>query len=68
MKKIFLLVVLLLTVTNSWSQRSQIIAYIDMEYILENVPEYIASTKHVRCKSSKVEKKLRRSKHDILKS
>ena len=49
MKKIFLLVVLLFTVTNSWSQRSQVIAYIDMEYILENVPEYIASAKHVRC-------------------
>ena len=41
MKKIILLVVLLLTATNFWSQRNQIIAYIDMEYILENVPEYI---------------------------
>ncbi|TXD47926.1 OmpH family outer membrane protein [Polaribacter sp. IC073] len=41
MKKIFLFTVLLLTVSVSWSQRSQIIAYIDMEYILENVPEYL---------------------------
>ncbi|QTE22254.1 OmpH family outer membrane protein [Polaribacter cellanae] len=41
MKKIFLSIVLLLSVSISWSQRSQIIAYIDMEYILENVPEYL---------------------------
>jgi len=41
MKKIFLFLVLLSTVSISWSQRSQIIAYIDMEYILENVPEYL---------------------------
>ncbi|AUC86231.1 hypothetical protein CW731_13510 [Polaribacter sp. ALD11] len=41
MKKIFLFTVLLLTVSISWSQRSQTIAYIDMEYILENVPEYL---------------------------
>ncbi|QTD37071.1 OmpH family outer membrane protein [Polaribacter batillariae] len=41
MKKIFLSIVLLLSVSISWAQRSQIIAYIDMEYILENVPEYL---------------------------
>lgn len=41
MKNIFLSLVLLLTVSISWSQRNQIIAYIDMEYILENVPEYL---------------------------
>lgn len=41
MKKIFLSIVLLLNVSISWAQRNQIIAYIDMEYILENVPEYL---------------------------
>ncbi|WP_299012608.1 OmpH family outer membrane protein [uncultured Polaribacter sp.] len=41
MKNIFYSIVLLLTVSTSWSQRNQIIAYIDMEYILENVPEYL---------------------------
>ncbi|MFT6959847.1 MAG: Skp family chaperone for outer membrane protein [Polaribacter sp.] len=41
MKNIFLFIVLLFTVSISWSQRGQIIAYIDMEYILENVPEYL---------------------------
>ena len=46
MKKIFLLVFLLFTATNFWSQRNQIIAYIDMEYILENVPEYRSHPKN----------------------
>jgi len=41
MKKIFLFIVLVLTASLSRSQRSQTIAYIDMEYILENVPEYL---------------------------
>ncbi|WP_298763275.1 OmpH family outer membrane protein [uncultured Polaribacter sp.] len=41
MKNIYLSLVLLLTVSNTWSQRGQVIAYIDMEYILENVPEYL---------------------------
>ncbi len=41
MKKIFLFTVLLFTVSISFAQRNQIIAYIDMEYILENVPEYL---------------------------
>ena len=41
MKKIFLFTVLFFSISFSWAQRSQIIAYIDMEYILENVPEYL---------------------------
>ena len=41
MKKILLLTFLCFTIGTSWSQRSQIIAYMDMEYILENVPEYL---------------------------
>lgn len=46
MKKFFLLVVLLLSVTSLSAQRNQIIAYIDMEYILENVPEYLEAKTH----------------------
>jgi len=53
MKKIFLLVVLLFTATTFWSQRSQIIAYIDMEYILENVPEYMQAQNTLDNKVSK---------------
>lgn len=58
MKKIFLLVVLLLTVSNFWSQRSQLIAYIDMEYILENVPEYIKAQNTLDAKVAKWKSKL----------
>lgn len=59
MKKIFLFTVLLFTVSISCAQRNQIIAYIDMEYILENVPEYLEAQKYFRRKSSKVETKIR---------
>ena len=53
MKKIFLFVVLLSTVSKSWSQRNQLIAYIDMEYILENVPEYIKAQNTLDAKIAK---------------
>jgi Skp family chaperone for outer membrane proteins len=58
MKKIFLLVVLLFSVTSIWSQRNQIIAYMDMEYILENVPEYIQAQNTLDSKVAKWRKKL----------
>ena len=58
MKKIFLSVVLLLSVSFSWSQRNQIIAYIDMEYILENVPEYLEAQNTLDSKIAKWRKKL----------
>ena len=53
MKKIFLFVVLLSSVSNFWSQRNQLIAYIDMEYILENVPEYLKAQNTLDAKVSK---------------
>ena len=58
MKKIFLLVVLLLSISISWSQRNQLIAYIDMEYILENVPEYLEAQNTLDAKVAKWRKKL----------
>ena len=58
MKKIFLLTVLLFTISISWSQRSQIIAYIDMEYILENVPEYLEAQNTLDRKVGKWRQKL----------
>lgn len=70
MKKIILFVVLLLTVINSWGQRNQIIAYIDMEYILENVPEYIQAQNTLDSKVAKWRKKLdEQARHiEVLKS
>lgn len=58
MKNLFLFIVLLFTVSTSWSQRGQIIAYIDMEYILENVPEYIQAQNTLDSKVAKWRKKL----------
>jgi Skp family chaperone for outer membrane proteins len=70
MKKIFLLVVLLFSVSTSWSQRGQIIAYIDMEYILENVPEYLQAQNTLDSKVAKWRKKLdKQTRHiEVLKS
>lgn len=53
MKKIFLFNVLLLSVCSIWGQRNQIIAYIDMDYILENVPEYIKAQNTLDSKVAK---------------
>ena len=58
MKKIFLVIVFLLSLNFSWGQRSQIIAYIDMEYILENVPEYLEAQNTLNAKIAKWRKKL----------
>jgi len=41
MRKLVLFIVLSLMAFGSYAQKSQRIAYIDMEYILENLPEYI---------------------------
>ena len=70
MKKIFLLVVLFFSVSFSWAQRNQIIAYIDMEYILENVPEYLEAQNTLDAKVAKWRKKLdEQGRHiEILKS
>ncbi|QNM85516.1 OmpH family outer membrane protein [Polaribacter pectinis] len=70
MKKVFLLIVLLFSVTFSWSQRNQIIAYIDMEYILENVPEYLEAQNTLDAKVAKWRKKLdEQARHiEVLKS
>ena len=70
MKNIFLFVVLLLSVTNSWGQRNQTIAYIDMEYILENVPEYIQAQNTLDSKVAKWRKNLdEQARHiEVLKS
>jgi Skp family chaperone for outer membrane proteins len=58
MKKIFLCLVLLFSINLSWAQRSQIIAYIDMEYILENVPEYLEAQNTLDAKVIKWQQKL----------
>ena len=58
MKKIFLCLVFLFSISLTWSQRSQIIAYIDMEYILENVPEYLEAQNTLDAKVVKWQQRL----------
>ena len=58
MRKIFLFTVLLFSVSISWSQKNQKIAYIDMEYILENVPEYLVAQNTLNGKIVKWQQKL----------
>lgn len=50
MKRIIIIIVLCFAIQNSNAQRSQNIAYIDMEYILENVPEYVQAQNNLNAK------------------
>ena len=58
MKNKILCLVLLFSISLSWAQRSQIIAYIDMEYILENVPEYLEAQNTLDAKVIKWQQRL----------
>lgn len=58
MKKSILLLILIFSITLTWSQRNQTIAYIDMEYILENVPEYLQAQNALDTKVTKWRTKL----------
>ena len=58
MKKNILLIVLLFSSIVSIAQKSQRIAYIDMEYILQNIPEYLQAQNTLNDKVEKWRKKL----------
>ena len=58
MKKLVFIFVLLFTVTIFYAQKPQRVGYIDMEYILENVPEYIEAQNTLDAKVIKWKVKL----------
>lgn len=58
MKKIVLFAVVLLFISTIKAQRNQLIGYIDMEYILENIPEYLEAQNVLDGKVAKWRKKL----------
>ena len=58
MRKLVLLIVLSLMTLGGYAQKSQRIAYIDMEYILENLPEYIQAQNTLNDKIAKWKKNL----------
>ncbi len=70
MKNIFFTIVLLLTVISLPAQRSQRIAFIDMAYILENVPEYLTAQNTLDAKVQKWKQKLdKQARHiEVLKT
>lgn len=58
MKKNILSIALLLIVSVVSAQKSQRIAYIDMEYILQNIPEYLEAQNSLNAKVEKWKKNL----------
>ncbi len=65
MKKNILTIVLLLIVTVSFAQKSQRLAYIDMDYILQNIPEYIEAQNALNAKVEKWRAKLDKEARNI---
>ncbi|SED15140.1 Outer membrane protein (OmpH-like) [Tenacibaculum sp. MAR_2009_124] len=65
MKKNILTIVLLLIVTVSFAQKSQRLAYIDMDYILQNIPEYIDAQNALNAKVEKWRNKLDKEARNI---
>ncbi|MCH3880980.1 MULTISPECIES: OmpH family outer membrane protein [Tenacibaculum] len=65
MKKYILSIVLLLTVTFVSAQKYQRIAYIDMEYILENVPAYTEAQNSLNAKVEKWRNRLDKDARSI---
>lgn len=65
MKRIILFIVFLNIVNVTLAQRNQIIGYIDMDYILENIPEYLKAQNVLDSKISRWRKKLDDRARDI---
>ncbi|CAM1348330.1 OmpH family outer membrane protein [Tenacibaculum insulae] len=65
MKKIILSIVLLFITSNIIAQKGQRIAYIDMEYILQNIPEYLEAQNSLDAKVEKWKTKLDKEKRAI---
>lgn len=51
MKKIIFIVVFIVAVQQTIAQRTQLIAYIDVDYILDNIPDYVAAQKALDAKA-----------------
>ena len=66
MYRIFLVTLLFVSVTIT-AQKAQKIAFVDMEYILQNVPEYIDAQKKLDGKALEWKMKIQRSEKEIQK-
>ncbi len=63
-KKLLILIVILANL-NTFAQRGQRIGYVDMEYILENIPEYAAAQQQLEQKANKWRLNLDKIKNEI---
>jgi Skp family chaperone for outer membrane proteins len=66
MYKIFLATLLFMSASIA-AQKAQKIAFVDMEYILQNVPEYVDAQKKLDGKATEWKKKIQRSEKEIQK-
>ena len=65
MKNLITVLVLFFSIQISIAQKSQSIAYIDMEYILENVPEYVTAQNNLKTKVETWKAKLKKLERHI---
>jgi Skp family chaperone for outer membrane proteins len=65
MKKTLLLFAFVLSIQISFSQKGQTIAYFDMEYILENVPEYLSAQNNLDSKIEQWKSRLKKLERHI---
>jgi len=65
MKKTLLLIALVCSIHTSFAQKGQTIAYFDMEYILENVPEYVVAQNNLDTKVELWKSKLKKLERHI---
>ncbi len=65
MKKTLLLIAFVLSIQISFAQKGQTIAYFDMEYILENVPEYLNAQDNLNSKVEQWKSRLKKLERHI---
>lgn len=65
MRNLITVIVLFISIQISIAQKSQNIAYIDMEYILENVPEYVTAQNNLNTKVETWKAKLKKLERHI---
>jgi len=64
-KKYLSITILILVTQLSFAQKAQRIAYIDMAFVLENIPDYIKAQNQLDTKVKSWEKRLKREKDEI---
>ena len=64
-KHIFILLILTFVSQLSFAQKAQRVAYIDMAFVLENIPDYVQAQNQLDTKVKTWERRLDREKDEI---